>query len=136
MNRSVPLPQGEPQYDADLREAIATILVMVMPIDGHSHPRERERLLRILGDDFELPQDELEALVGSLERSKDDGKLDRAAQRVRASLGEDGIINLISNMWEMVFADGRIHESEVLLVERTAQLLDVSPERVARLMLH
>ena len=118
------------------RVAIARILFMVMPVDGESHPRERERLLRILGDDFDLGANELRVLVTAVERESGERSLTEAVECVRTTLAQDDVVNLISHMWEMVFADGRLHESEVLLVERTAALLNVSQQEVARLMQH
>ncbi len=41
---------------------------------------------------------------------------------------------MISHMWEMVMADGKLHEYELLLVERVASLLGVEPAEVSALM--
>ena len=37
-------------------------------------------------------------------------------------------------MWEMVFADGKLHESEIMFVERVADLLDIPQDEVAAAM--
>ena len=44
------------------------------------------------------------------------------------------LLKLISHMWEMVFADDRMHEIEVLLVERVASLLKIDREAVSAAM--
>jgi len=44
------------------------------------------------------------------------------------------MLTLISHMWEMVFADGKLHETEILFVERVAFLLDIPPEDVSNAM--
>ena len=49
-------------------------------------------------------------------------------------LEHEELIDLISHMWEMVFADGRMHETEVIFVERVAKLLNFPQDEVTRAM--
>lgn len=118
-----------------LRTAIAAFLFMVMPVDGKIHPKELERLLRILGDDFELPDAETEQLIADArEQTFGPGSLGDLAETVKADLARDDQLRLVSHMWEMVLADDLVHESELLLVDRVGTLLEIPAEEVAAAM--
>ena len=58
------------------------------------------------------------------------------AKILKTGLSKEDLLLLVSHMWEMVFADGRMHETEIVLVERVASLLDIPEEDVAAAMTH
>lgn len=117
------------------RSAVASFLFMVMPIDGQSHPKERERLVRILSDDFHLSNQEAQGLVEHVrEQSSDPESMGAMAEILKKDLPKEELLILISHMWEMVFADGLLHESELNLIERVACLLEISEAEVAKAM--
>lgn len=120
-----------------VRAAVASFLFMVMPIDGQSHPKELERLTRILADDFDLNTEETADLI-SYAKEQSNSELDMAtmAKILKTGLSKEDLLLLVSHMWEMVFADGRMHETEIVLVERVASLLDIPEEDVAAAMTH
>ncbi len=120
-----------------VRAAVASFLFMVMPIDGQSHPKELDRLTRILADDFELNSDETADLI-SYAKEQSNSELDMVtmAKILKVGLSKKDLLLLVSHMWEMVFADGRMHETEVVLVERVANLLEIPEEDVAKAMTH
>lgn len=115
--------------------AIATFLFKVMPVDGQTHPRELDRLARILCDDFGLASDEAMDLIAHARQQENSTEaLMRLAELLKNNVERDDLITLVSHMWEMVFADGRLHETEILFVERVAVLLDVPQEEVSKAM--
>ena len=120
----------------DSRRALATVLFMVMPVDGETHPRERSRLQRILQDQFELDETAVAQLVQRASGPASDSRLQDALSILKRDETQEELVMMISHMWEMVFADGRVHEMEVLLVERVGTLLDLPTHRVAQLMNH
>ncbi len=127
------LDRDDPTFS--LHDAVATFLYMVMPIDGHTHPKELDRLSRILSDDFNLDEKATQKLIRNAEiRSDNKQGMESAAKIIKAGFSKGELLTLVSHMWEMVFADGRLHETEILLVERVAFLLDVSQEDVAKAM--
>lgn len=130
------LRNADPETDEYLvRGAIATFLFKVMPVDGHSHPKELERLNRILCDDFNITQKEADALIGYAScQDTTDPALAELAMMLVEQVPRSELLKLISHLWEMVFADGRLHESEIVFVERVASLLNIPQEEVARAM--
>ena len=125
------LPHGKNQH----RVAVAALLFKVMPVDGEIHSSERVRLGRILADEFAISEDEVDALVTQVQSDAEDARdISEISDHLKDTLAHADKLVLISHMWEMVFADGRLHESEVLLVERVACLLGVAPEEVSAMM--
>lgn len=115
--------------------AVATFLFKVMPVDGQTHPKELDRLVRILSDDFSLTEDEAAELIAHAHAQTNTGeKLKELAELLKANSNRKELLNLISHMWEMVFADDRLHETEIVFVERVAHLLDIPQDDVARAM--
>ncbi len=106
-----------------------------MPIDGEIHDSERRRLNRILADEFSIEQEEVDALVHEAqENSLGNADLSELSEKINSSLSHEEKLNLISHMWEMVFADGKLHEYELLLMERVAGLLGLAPDEVSKMM--
>lgn len=127
--------QREADADFPSRSAVAYFLFMVMPSDGHNHPHEHDRLARILSDDFDLEKDQVEDLiVHACGHEFNDEVMQHLAGILLNELKHEELINLISHMWEMVFADGRMHETEVIFVERVAELLNFTQEEVTEAM--
>jgi len=126
---------SDDDVDFPVRGAIATFLFKVMPVDGHTHHKELDRLTRILADDFSLSTEEAEKLV-SHARAQENSRetLEKLAALLKERVAKKELLIFISHMWEMVFADGKLHESEVLFVERIASLLDIPQEEVAAAM--
>ncbi len=128
------LDEADAQFP--LRRAVASFLFMVMPVDGQSHPKELDRLTRILCDEFELSEIESQELIEHAKNQSFDQKgMESTAKIIKAGFSKNELMTLVSHMWEMVFADGRLHETEVVLVERVAALLDIPPGDVAKAML-
>ncbi len=117
------------------RRTVAALLFRVMPIDGDIHVSEQIRLNRILADEFAIDDDEVDELVREAREgrsSKDD--IDVLSRKLDQTLTHPDKLILISHIWEMIFADGRLHEYELLLVERVASLMGVSTKDVIALM--
>ena len=139
-DRHIKVDVTEPAYFDDrfpVRAAIATLLFKVMPVDGESHPMERDRLIRILADDFNLSPNESEELVqyASVQGAVIEN-FQQMADLLKIQVPRKELLTLVSHMWEMVFADGRLHESEILYVERVADLLNIPVEDVKQAMNH
>ena len=126
--------QGDPEF-WNHRATVAALLFKVMPVDGEIHASERLRLNRILADEFSIDEDEVNALVREAQnKASGSSDLRELSAILRESLSYKDKRVLISHMWEMVLADGKLHEYELLLMERVAGLLGVDSEEVSALM--
>lgn len=129
---------GEPEpkpVDGDAaRLAAAALLYHVTAIDGVVEADESARLNALLKDRFALGDDDVEDLVAAAEAA-DKEAIDlygfTSVLKQRLDIAERE--RIVGMMWELVFADGKMHEFEDNLIWRAAELLGVSSEVRIRL---
>ena len=123
---------GEQRPARDLREeelrlAAAALLVRASAIDGQVDAVERRKLKVLLQERFDLGDDEMRPLLDeAAARESDSVDLYRFTSVLCRELDQDGRKRIVEMLWEVVMADGVIHEFESNLVWRTAELLGVS----------
>lgn len=112
--------------------AAAALLVHLISIDGHVTTEEREKLRGLVANRFGLDAGAAEALINrAYAADREAVDLYRFTSILKARLDEAGRLRVIEMMWEMVFADGEVHEFEENVMWRVAELLGVpSRERV------
>jgi uncharacterized tellurite resistance protein B-like protein len=124
----------EPAYDAaDPRVATAALAVHAIAVDGTVGDEERQKLRSVLKDHFGLGEDETSELIAEAQR-RDLEAIDLYAftSVIKRALDEDGRRGVIEMLWELVYADGEVHEFEDNFIWRVAELLSVSTrERIA-----
>jgi len=116
---------GTPGAD-DPRVAAAALLYHVMDADGVRQDAEWERMKQILAEAYGLSGDALDKLVAAGEEA-DDAAVDLYAftSVLKRHLDEQARIDFVGLMWEVVFADGELHELEDHTVWRIAELIGV-----------
>ncbi len=126
----VPVPEGP----ADEKLAAAALLFHLIGVDGTVSPEERQRLLVVLMERFDLDAEAAEALIAAA-RTADLEAVDfyGFTSLLKTRLDEEGRQRVVGMMWEMVYADGVVHEFEANLVWRVAELLGVSTRDRIRL---
>ena len=123
---------GEEQSAGNLREeelrlAAAALLVRAAVIDGQFDALERRKLKDILQARFDLGGDETRRLLGDAEtREHEAVDIYRFTSVLCRELDQDGRKRIVEMLWEVVMADGIVHEFEANLVWRAAELLGVS----------
>ncbi len=118
----------------DARLAAAALLFHVTAIDGVVGDDERDRLRTILKERFGLGEDDLDDLLSAAETA-DKEAIDlygfTSVLKQRYDLAERE--RIVGQMWDLVYADGKVHEFEDNLIWRAAELLGVSSEVRIRL---
>jgi uncharacterized tellurite resistance protein B-like protein len=119
--------------EEELRLAAAALLVRASAIDGQVDASERRKLKTLLQERFDLEGNEVRPLLDEAAvREHDSVDLYRFTSVLCRELDQDGRKRIVEMLWEVVMADGVIHEFESNLVWRTAELLGVSTrDRVA-----
>jgi uncharacterized tellurite resistance protein B-like protein len=113
--------------EEELRLAAAALLVRASAIDGQVDAVERRKLKALLQERFDLDEDEMRPLLDeAAAREHDSVDLYRFTSVLARELDQDGRKRIVAMLWEVVMADGVIHEFESNLVWRTAELLGVS----------
>ena len=113
--------------EEELRLAAAALLVRASVIDGKIDVSERRKLKTLLQERFDLGGEEARLLlVDAVVREHESIDLYRFTSVLCRELDQDGRKRIVEMLWEVVMADGVIHEFESNLVWRTAELLGVS----------
>lgn len=117
----------------DVRLAEAALMFHVIQADGAIVEDERARMNSILEEDFSLSSDQGSELFEAAKMAENEAvDLYRFTSLLKANLERDRLVQIVENLWEMVYADGKLHELEDNVVWRIAELLNVdSTERMA-----
>ena len=130
---------GEDQRAEHLREeelqlAAAALLVHASLIDGRADPEERRKLKNLLQVRFNLGDDEFERILGEAKAWEQESvDLYSFTSVLCRELDQEGRQRIVEMLWEIVLADGVLHEYEADLVSRGAELLGVSTRDRVRL---
>ena len=103
-------------------------------IDGHVDPEETQKLKAMLQSRFAIDDDELrKTLKEAAAWEEDSVDLYGFTSIMCRELDQDGRQRMVEMLWEIVLADGVLHEFESNLVWRAAELLGVSTHDRVRL---
>lgn len=115
-------------FDADDRRlAEAALMFHVIAADGVVEEIERERLRAVLASRYDLEENETTQLIDEA-RAADAEAIDlyKFTSVLKRQLDDEERASLVESLWEMVYADGVVHELEDNVVWRVAELLSVS----------
>lgn len=110
----------------DTQLAEAALMFHVIAVDGIVDDEEREQLSHVLSSKYGLSPSDAEMLIAEA-RQADNEAIDLYAftRTLKRQLDSGQRLQVIRNLWEMVYADGVVHELEDNIVWRVAELLDV-----------
>jgi uncharacterized tellurite resistance protein B-like protein len=118
----------------DCRLAAAALLFHVTAIDGVVGGEERATLHALLKERFALNDADVEALIAAAETAdKEAVDLYGFTSVLKQRLDQADRERIVAMMWELVYADGKVHEFEDNLIWRAAELLGVPSEVRIRL---
>ena len=119
-----------PAMDKNL--AAAALMVHVIAADGEITPEEEQRLEQVLRNHYSVTDAEALALANAAKLAQSDAvDMYRFTSILKTEMQEDERRALIEDLWEMVYADGEVHEFEDNVVWRVAELIGIqSRERM------
>lgn len=110
----------------DPRVAAAALMYHVMNADGDRQDVEWERVKQLLARSYGVAGDELDRLAKAGEQAENEAiDLYAFTSVLKRSLDEEARKDFIAMMWEIVYADGELHEIEDNMVWRIAELVGV-----------
>ena len=122
---------AEPEPDSPapdrLQLAAAVLLVEVARMDDVVDEAERQRIAELIRWRFKLSPEATESLVGEALRVTEG-----AAQwygftaTINGSFAPRERVMLVEMLWDVVYADGQVHDLEANMMRRVAALLHVS----------
>ena len=124
----------KPAFDeADYRLAFAALLVHAASVDGAFSQAERDQLVPLLKQRFELDDAKAGELVEqAIDADQKAIDLYHFTHRLNETLDDKERLRMIEMMWQVAYADGAASAYEDNLIWRVADLLGVSStERIA-----
>lgn len=110
----------------DPRLAAAALMLHVMDADGVRQESERQTLRGLLTERYDLSLPGLEELLVAGEAAERDAvDLYAFTSVLNRHLDADAKIDFVRALWEVVYADGELHELEDNVVWRIAELIGV-----------
>ena len=111
----------------DPRVAAAALMFHVMHADGEQTEGERDRIEAVLAETYGLGDGELAEIVSAAEEVEREAvDLYSLTSVLKRHLDETARIEFIGVMWDIVYADGELHEVEDNVIWRVAELIGVS----------
>jgi len=118
-------PQGDLIYQQQL--AAASLMVEVMVIDRQLDDEELNVIQKVLRQQFQLKDTEIEQLVALAHQEVDEAtSLFQFTRLVNDHFDQNSKNNLIKNLWQVAFADDYLDKHEEAIIRRIAELIHVS----------
>ena len=112
-----------------LHLAAAALLVEAAVLDGHFDATERETIVALLSERFSLDTGEVNSLIDEASDAVANATQLYAFTRVvKDRFGPEDRVRMMEMLWEVAYADGRLHEFEASLARQVAGLIHV-PDR-------
>ena len=107
--------------------AAAVLMVEAARLDGEFDVSERQSIRSLVTRHFGLDEEEANALIAEAEIIHDDSNhLVRFTRTIKDSYPPEERIAIIEMLWEVVYADGFLHDYEANLLRRIGGLIYVS----------
>lgn len=111
----------------DHRLAAAALLVHIVSVDGVVDEAERAALNDVLKRNYQLTPDMTAELIQAATRRDNEAvDLYGFTSVLKRNLEIEERLKVLEMMWELVYADGTVHEFEDNTVWRVAELLGIS----------
>ncbi len=124
--KELPRNGGTAARGDDPRVAAAALMYHVMDADGVRQDAEWDRIKQLLGETYHIGGRELDDLVNAGENAEHEAiDLYAFTSVLNRHLDDEGRIAFIRLMWDVVYADGVLHELEDNTLWRVAELLGV-----------
>ncbi len=116
----------------DKRLAAAALLVQVMAADGKIRPEEEQKLHAVLNEHYAVSKEEAKALEKAARQAQGEAiDLYQFTSVLKREMEMSERLGVVEDLWEMVYADGELHEFEDNIVWRVAELIGIqSRERM------
>lgn len=120
---------GERHTPDELHLAAAALLVEAACMDHDFGPEERETIERLLAERFEMPADEARKLVETAEREVAESvEVFSFVRTVKNRFSHEERVEMVEMLWQVVYADGELHDYEANLLRRLTALIHVSDQ--------
>lgn len=136
--RNMLTDRKEPDHDVRVGDqkrriqiATAVILLEVAYADYEFSTDERERIVRILKDEFSLDDESvLELLQIYEERRRKSIDIWHFTEIINRNFSEEEKCRIIDTVWQVIYADGKLDKYEDYLVHKLSTILHLSHQQM------
>jgi len=122
-----PEDASEEEHCLSIQYATAALLIEVAKSDFDQDEMERGLIFAMLTDTFELRESQLNELVSLADKATQDAHdIYQFTQLVNDAYSYEDKTQLITNLWRVAFADGRIDRYEDHFIRKVCGLLHVA----------
>jgi uncharacterized tellurite resistance protein B-like protein len=132
LRRILTIPESSqgapPRHSFEERQlAAAALMIEAASMDSEFGATERTKIAELVETQFALSSDEAEDLLAEAERMASESVQWQGFTRaIKDGFDHEERIELIEMLWEVVYADGELHDYEASLLRRVTGLLYVS----------
>jgi len=124
-----PAPVDTGRSTHDLQVAVAVLLSEAAAMDDDFGDQERTKIQQLIQERFALTADEATELQALAEATREDSvELFTHAKVVKDAFSHEERIQMMEMLWDVILADGIVHDYEANLARRLAGLLYVSDQ--------
>ena len=122
---------GKQQSKKDPIVAVCALFIEIARIDGNFTQQELETLLNILKDKYRLSSQYADALIAQADRELDESvDLWQFANLINQNFSIAEKIEIIENLWRVVYVDGKMEAHEHYLMGKLSTLLRLSHDQL------
>ena len=115
------------QSDTDHLRLLSGLMIEAANIDGHVDQKEVNKISKVLIDTFhEKPSAVEEEVKKCLNELGEHKSFHSFTSQINQSFSNEKKIILLEILWEIILADGKVHDFESNLIRRLAGLLYIS----------
>ncbi len=110
--------------ERDLMVATAGLFLEMVYADFEIHPDEEKQLTDALSNLFDLSPEEINHLLSEAKQTRDQRQdIWQFASLLKDHLDRERRLQILTNLWRIVFADGRVDKYEDALMRKITNLL-------------
>ena len=111
----------------DVRVAACALLLEMANIDNEFTASEKEMILSILKDEYELSEEYAKELAEAADEEREESlDLWHFTQQINQNFSGDEKIRIVELLWKIVYVDGKLDSHEDYLVHSLANMLNLS----------
>ena len=123
----------EEEFDTS-QLAVASLMVTTAMHDGEFDEVEKDEILKLLGNFYNLNNDKLNKLFeASYELVDNANDIHQFTSKINSFLTDEEKIMIIEMIWKIVIADGRIDDYENALIRKISGLLYIDDFKVGEI---
>lgn len=123
--------RGKQPSKRDPVVAVCALCIEISRIDGNFSRQELELILKILKDKYNLSSQHADALMTEAEQKLDESiDLWHFSNLINQNYSIEEKIEIIENLWRIVFLDGKMEAHEHYLMNKLSNLLRLSHDQL------